>query len=422
MNVMKRKMTMVASCLVVTIVALAQVVDTGVRIVDPAVQSLKVAPLGAASLPPVVEMGVGQIGVEFDYMDSDTHYLRYSVTHCDAHWQPSQLLESEYVDGFNSADITQCDYSQATFVHYCHYSFALPNEDLKLTRSGNYLLTVYEQDDPDRVLFQTRFSLYESLVDMTVNVTSNTDIDYNGEHQQVMVELGYKLEDIKDPYNELTLVVNQNTRTDDDRYITRPLMVEMGRATYDHTPALIFAAGNEFRRIETVNTRGYNLGGVHIEYFDPYYHATLPIDQPRAGTQHMYDQTQFGHFTIRNSDADDSATEADYCVTHFVLDTGGPLVGGTLHLNGEFTQGMPVSSTQMTYDAASGMYVNDMLLKQGAYNYQYLWIPSGSTVGQTAKIEGDKYQTINRYFVRVYYRPMGERYDRLVGYGVGYSL
>ena len=76
----------------------------------------------------------------------------------------------------------------------------------------------------------------------------------------------------------------------------------------------------------------------------------------------------------------------------------------------------------MKYDASTGSYVNDMLLKQGAYNYQYLWVPDGASIGQTAVIDGDKFQTINQYMVLVYHRPTGGRYDQLVGYGLTRSL
>ena len=56
-----------------------------------------------------------------------------------------------------------------------------------------------------------------------------------------------------------------------------------------------------------------------------------------------------------------------------------------------------------------------VLLKQGSYNYQYLFVPTGSSVGQTGPIEGNYYQTQNEYSIYVYYRPMGARYDRLIG-------
>lgn len=417
-----KNILLVLVCHLVAICTMAQRVDTSIKIIDSNVRSLKVAPLTNAYLPPVIVMGNNnKIVVNFDLLDSDVHYLRYSVTHCNADWQPSQLLESEYVDGFNYGDIEEHDFSEATYVNYVHYSFALPNDEFVITKSGNYLLKVYEQDDPDKVLFQTRFSLCEHLVDVMADVTTQTDIDFNNEHQQVAVVLGYKQGVINDPYSELMLVVGQNTRTDVERVITKPMMVEMGKVTYDHNPQLLFPAGNEYRRMETVNVHSINMGIASIKYFEPYNHATVYTDEPRVESQYIYDQTQFGHFTIRNSETDYSATEADYLVTHFSLDTGGPLNGGKLYLDGEFTIGLPESARLMKYDASSGCYINDILLKQGAYNYQYLWVPDGTRVGTTSKIEGDKFQTINRYDIKVYNRPMGARYDRLVGYGLTYS-
>ncbi|MCF0181582.1 MAG: DUF5103 domain-containing protein [Muribaculaceae bacterium] len=414
---MKPKIYLSIICLFLTITAAAQHRDTHSMIFSPSVKSLQLSPLSNPYMPPVIVMDTDdRLVCEFDYMDPDEHYLRYSVTHCNADWTPSQLVESEYVDGFNYADIPLYGHSQATFVHYCHYAFDFPNDDFVITKSGNYLLTVYEQDNPDQILFQSRFCMCERVVDIMATVSSNTDVDYNNEHQQVAVELGYKMGEIQDPYNQLKIFINQNTRTDNERCITHPMMVEMNKVTYDHMPELIFPAGNEYRRIETVNPKGYNLGNVRIGYFEPYYHATLPIDLPRNNTQYLYDQTQHGYFTVRNSEANESATEADYVITHFVLNTGGPLNGGKLYLEGEFTHALPPVMKQMKYDMATGSYTCDIMLKQGAYNYQYLWLPDGKSVALTAPIEGDKYQTINQYWIRVYYRPMGERYDRLVGF------
>ena len=108
-------------------------------------------------------------------------------------------------------------------------------------------------------------------------------------------------------------------------------------------------------------------------------------------------------------------------ITHFTLNTEGRLNGGNVLLYGEFLQGYPTSQAMMNYDAASGCYTADILLKQGAYNYMYLWVPDGTSVGQTSTIEGDHFETINEYTVMVFDRPIGERYDRLIGYGVAYS-
>lgn len=399
-----------------------QVADTRVRIFDSNVRSLKVAPASNMYLPPIVVMGSDDvINVNFDYMDLDVHYLRYSVMHCNANWQPSQLVASEYVSGFNEADITDYAQCDGTFARYYNYNFTVPNADMQLLKSGNYLLTVYEQDNPEKVLLQTRFAVSENAVKVYAQVTSRTDVDYNDRHQQVSFDVAYKQGVVQDPYNDLTAVVTQNSRTDNQVTLTRPMMASTGRVTYDHNRALIFDAGNEYRRIETVNIHSLNMGVEAMQYFEPYYHATLRVDEPRASSPYAYDQTQYGRFTIRDAENQDSQTQAEYVVTHFRLNTGGPLSGGTIHLQGEFTEGLPESATTMHYDTATGLYNCDLLLKQGAYNYQYLWVPDGSHTGLTGLIEGDKYQTVNEYVVSIYYRPSGARYDRLMGHGIVFS-
>lgn len=396
--------------------------DTRTRVFDSNVKSVKLSVGGNKYVPAIYVMGSDRkIEVNFDYLDYDHHYLRYSVVHCDADWQPSQLQETEYVDGFNYADITDYAQSEATFVHYFNYDFALPNDNMKLTKSGNYLLKVWEQDDPEKVLFQTRFCVSENLVNVGASVSSRTDIDYNEKHQELAIEVANRNNVIKDPYGELTVVVMQNSREDNAVAVTKPQMVGGNKITFAHDKRLVFPAGNEFRRIETVAQHSMNMGVVKMEYFDPYYHATLRTDQVRSDANYEYDKTQYGRFTVRNAEGRNSNVDADYFVTHFSLDTGEPLSGGRLCIDGEFADGMSGTSRLMKWDGTAQCYVCDLLLKQGAYNYQYLWYPDGASVGQTGKVEGDKYQTVNEYLIKIYDRPMGGRYDRLIGSTVVYS-
>lgn len=412
------------SCALVAVAAIAQnKVDTRTHIFNSNVRSLKVCLASNMYLPPVLMMNSDDhLLVNFDYLDYDVHYLRYSVTHCNANWQPSQLSESDYVSGFNYADIDDYAQSEGTYVHYYNYQFALPNPDMELLVSGNYLLTVYEEDDPDDILFQTRFSLCEGKVGVYPEVTSRTDIESNNRFQQVSFDVRYRTNQIRDPFTELTCVVIQNSRLDNAVTVRRPTMAGMDYLNFSHNRDLIFPAGNEFRRFETVSAHSINMGVQAIKYYEPMNHAILMVDEPRNEKQYLYDQTQFGRFTIRNAEVrGESAVRADYMITHFTLNTMGKLNGGNVWLYGEFTEGYPASQAMMKYDTSTGCYTADILLKQGAYNYMYLWVPDGSTVGQTSRIEGDHYETINEYLVMAYYHPMGERYDRLVGFGIARS-
>ena len=421
---MKHRLIISLCCCLLAAAAVGaqDVVDTRPHIFDSNVRSLKVCLQNNMYIPAVYMMGSDdRLLIEFDYLGYEPHYLRYSITHCNADWQPSQLVESEYVTGFNYADIDDFAPSEATYVHYYNYQFELPNENMEFLVSGNYLLSVYEQDDPDEVLFQTRISVCEGRVGVYPKVTSRTDVDYNNRFQQVSFDVRYRPNQISDPYSELICVVTQNSRDDNAVIVTRPMMVAMDHVTYDHNRNLIFPAGNEFRRFETVNAHTINMGVQSIRYYDPMYHAILMVDEPRT-EMYLYDKTQFGRFTIRNAEAfGENALQADYMITHFTLDTGGKLNGGQVVLYGEFLNGYPASQAVMKYDTASGCYVADIMLKQGAYNYMYLWIPDGTSMGQTSKIEGDHFEAVNEYLVMVYDHPMGERYDRLVGYGVAYS-
>ena len=333
-----------------TVAAVAQSkVDTRIHIFDNNVRSLKVCLASNMYVPPVLMMNSDdRLLVNFDYLDYDVHYLRYSVTHCNADWQPSQLVESEYVSGFNYADIDDYAPSEATYVHYYNYQFTLPNSDMEFLVSGNYLLSVYEQDDPSKILFQTRFSVCEGKVSVFPQVTSRTDIEYNNRFQQVSFDIRYKPNQIKDPYSEFTCIVSQNSRDDNAVVVNRPTMVGVDHVTYEHNRDLIFAAGNEFRRFETVNAHNINMGVQSIRYYEPMYHAVLMVDEPRNELQYLYDKTQYGRFTIRNAEAfGENALQADYMITHFSLNTLGKLNGGNVWLYGEFLEGYPASQAMM---------------------------------------------------------------------------
>jgi hypothetical protein len=65
---------------------------------------------------------------------------------------------------------------------------------------------------------------------------------------------------------------------------------------------------------------------------------------------------------------------------------------------------------RLHYNEETRLYEASVMLKQGYYNYYYD-TPDDS-------VEGNYYQTQNEYLILVYARPIGERYDSLVGWKV----
>lgn len=376
---------------------------------------------GRELFPPIIDLNTNEhITISFDEMTEEVSYLQYSLVHCNADWRPSALSDLEYLDGFNTNPIEEFDFSMATFAHYVHYSLTLPNEDVQFKVSGNYVLLVYPENEPERVLLQVCFSVYENNILVAPSVTSRTDIDYNREHQQVSVTLNANNYRIQNPYNELKVSVTQNGRRDNEVIVNRPLRIQGSQIFFDHDRNLIFEAGNEFRRFEMVATRYAGLGVANIYHFDPYYHVELTPVKPRSESSYLYDQTQNGRFVIRQSGASDSDTEADYFVVHFTLDSD-PIPGGKIYIDGELTNHLYSPYNEMVYNPQIEQYEKTLLLKQGSYNYQYLFLPDGARTATAAPVEGNYYQTVNEYLVKVYHRAPGERYDRLIGIGMSYS-
>lgn len=390
--------------------------DTRQGIFAPTFRTLQVEADGVPLSMPVVSASDSgsSFTVSFDELAEEARYLRCSLTHCDARWQPDGLVYSEFLDGFNEFKVEDVEYSRATIVHYVHYRIHIPNEQMRITASGNYLLKVYDENEPDQTLLQARFSVCDFSADVSASVSSRTDIDSNLAHQQVSATIDTRNLSVDDPFTEIILTVTQNGRPDTERIITAPLRIEGKKLVYDHLRPLIFPAGNEYRRFETVEE---NVPGMNIDRIDreaPVINMYITPDRRRADETYLYDRTQAGAFRVRAAGVGDSDTEADYVLTHFTLAVP-PMRDFDIFLEGDLTGRRYDPESRMVYNHASGAYEQSLLLKQGSYNYQYVAVPSGSLTGDAAVIEGNKYQTNNQYTLRAYHRPRGSRFDRLVG-------
>lgn len=390
--------------------------DTRQGILAPTFRTLQVQYMADPFAPPVIKLNSPgeRIVVSFDELADERRYLRYSLEHCDAMWRPEGLVDSEFLDSFNEGTVDDVDYSRATVVHYVHYSITIPNDEVRITQPGNYLLKVYDEREPDETLLQARFGVCDFTMPVKASVSSRTDIDSNASHQQLAVSVDTRHLAPDDPFTGLRVVITQNGRPDNEAVLVTPQRVLGSEIVYEHLRPLIFPAGNEYRRFETSSVNYPGIGVDRILHDAPVYNAVLAADFPRAGAGYLYDSTQRGRYVVRSVDADDSDTGADYVLTHFTLQMP-PLAGYDIFLDGDFTSRRFDHLSRMVYNHATGAYEQSLLLKQGAYNYQYLAVPSGADVGLTAPVEGDTYHTANEYTVKVYYRPRGERFDRLVG-------
>ena len=367
---------------------------------------------GNPTLPPYLAFGGRQyIDIEWDEMSHDYKRYRYHIDHCDWDWQPTDgIFESDYLIGMNDQLIEDYEKSFNTTQIYTHYRLRVPSKEIKLRLSGNYRVRIYEEDAEDEPVLEARFSFYEKEAGIVAQLSSNTDVDFNDSHQQMTLSIGYGALSIFDPERDLKVIIMQNRRWDSRVEGLVPNIRRANGIEFTHNRNLIFPAGNEYHRFEILDVHRTATGVDRIEWFEPYYHATLfPAVIDHA---YSYSEDQNGVYVVRSSDNYDDWTTAEYVIVHFFLETP-RLQGGDVYVSGWWTGQTFNPDCKMEYDAVHQYYHAAILLKQGYYSYEFV-----QKDGLMQRTMGSFFETENEYEVLVYYRQQGSRYDRLVGFSM----
>ena len=353
-----------------------------------------------------------ELYIGFDDLTHTYHRYIYKIEHCEADWTISdQIFESDYLAGFNGNTIDdEPEQSLNTTVLYNHYSIYLPNQRCSLKMSGNYRLTVYD-DDNDEKMFSVCFMVLEQKMSVSLSVTGNTDTDIYHSHQQVEMSLNYGSINITDHDRQICTVVMQNGRWDNAVMNLAPTYIKRDGLSWSHNKGLIFDAGNEYSKFEMLDVHALTMGIDHRRNYEDYYHTFLfPISERR---NYVYDEDADGAFVIRNADNDDVDYLCDYEFVHYAIES--PRLHDEVYLNGNWTNDLFADEYKMEYNIATGCYEAIVLQKQGYYNYQALVLDAD---GRTHPLpsQGNFYETENNYQALVYYKGNTDRTWKLVGY------
>lgn len=362
---------------------------------------------------PVIQLdGSECLTISFDDMTHDYHRYTYSIQHCEADWSPSDgLFESEYINGaYTTLPIDDYEQSLNMSTLYTHYRLQFPNRQCQLKMSGNYCLSITD-DDTNETVAKVCFMVVEPRFGITTELLTNTDIDFNNAHQQLNVSISYNGVSVTDPERQLKVIVMQNNRWTTARALPRPQFISHTGQQWQHCRNLIFPATNEYHKFEYLDIHRNSMGVDHTAFIDNDYHVWVNADRPRPN--YIYDEDANGAFYIRNTDNYNNDTESEYFIAHFTYHIQEPF-DGDVYLNGMWTNDRLLPQYRMEYDAENKLYHCAIPLKMGYYSYQYLLQrPDGTTAYLPS--EGNYYETENHYTCLAYYRPIGGRTDLLYG-------
>ena len=366
-----------------------------------------------ATMPIISLNSPGQVVLTFDDLDAEVADYTYGIQHCNADWTPSRINELEYLSGFSRADIRSWTLSFNTQVPYVHYDLGLPNQDMQFRLSGNYLLHVYNEfDEP---VITRRFMVVEPIFRVEGRINKAALVGRLDTHQEVDFAVIHEEFDIQNPLREVSATVIQNGNWNTAIVGLPPNLIKPEQLIFDYQNKVAFPAGKEYRALDMRSLRTYAGNVREIIATEDGYDVTLGRDQKRASSAYLTFEDLDGRFVIENFDFPSPDTRSDYANVLFNLYSPTNYEDEDVYVYGALSDWQLRPEFKMVYNPIVNGYVAEVLLKQGYYDYEYVTVNRRTGEISRRLTEGNWFETNNTYSVLVYYRPFGQRYDRLLG-------
>ncbi len=387
------------------------------HIYSPTVHTVQLFKRGFELSPAIIGLGSSDgLVLRFDDFNTELENLSYTLVHCNADWQPSDLAPGQYLQGVPADFIPSPRQSFNTLQAFLEYELEFPNDMMQPTVAGNYLLKVYRGTDQDDLVLTRRFLVFEDRLQIDAAIVPTRNVERRDMDQQLDLTLRYPGIPVPDPFSDLHVVVLQNNRWDDARTGFRPKFIRDAELVYDHPKEGLFPGGNEWRGVDLKNLRYTTLRvGRYLSSAEGLVEAELLPDEKREFKVYLDLPDINGKYLVKNDQFPDDPLGADYVYVDFTLPRTHEQPGGEVYIYGELTDFQCKKEFRCTWDAGKKAYTARVLVKQGYFDQVYAFLPNGSTTPDLTLLEGSHFQTENEYVVLVYVRDYQLRCDRLLG-------
>ena len=366
---------------------------------------------------PVVQLNE-PIYLEFDDTTASEQDYYYKIIHCDYDWTPSQLLKSQYLTGVDNQRIIDYQNSYTTLQPFSNYRLTIPNDNVRLKVSGNYVLEIY--NSTYELQFSRRFVVFKNVLNVGGVVKRSRDFEFLNEKQVVQFSINSGNFRLVNPKKEVKVAVIQNYHWPTALYNIKPQFTLGNELVYKYDKETSFYGGNEFLNFDTKDLRAPSSVISHIELDDIYQHYLFP-DRFRSVREYTYYPDINGDFVVRALQGSDESREAEYTNIHFSLPYSADLNLDDVYVFGKFNNYALTDENKMTYNEENGMMETAIKLKQGFYNYKYIVKKEDGEIDYNT-ISGSFHFTENTYLILVYYRNFGDIYDSIIGVGSANSI
>jgi hypothetical protein len=374
------------------------------------------------ALPVILLHSSEQLTLTFDDMSDQSKYLKYTFIHCTYDWKPTPTFQPfDYMNTFMEGEIFNYRTSANTIQFYTTYWLDFPNQDVGISKSGNYILYIYEDNNGSYTPILTyRFIVAEKLVEIAPKVEQSSNLATRYIKQEISFQINHTNFRINNPARNLKVVITQNARSDNMYIATTPTTILNNVLRYDRPDEIVFEGGSEFRvfNIRSLKSVLENMGR-HVSVGGEN-HSYIQEDKERVHLAYEDRVDINGCYFIA---ADDGHTieNADYTNVHFSLKCTPP-PDVDIYVYGELTNWALSPDAKLEFNEYRKRWEVSLYLKTGYYNYTYLALAKGKTEATFMYTEGNFWQTENRYTFLAYYQGDGLQYDRVIGYKQHFSF
>ena len=368
---------------------------------------------------PVIRLNSGdRLELHFDDLDGDVKNYYYTYQLCNADWTPVAISQYDYIRGFSEARISSYRFSSIALTRYTHYQAIVPDVNCAPIVSGNYMLKVFLDDDTSKIVFTRRLLVTESGATIRALFIQPSDPQISYSHQKIQFSVNTGNLPLTNPFQQVKVVILQNNRWDNSRYITQPSFFTANNFDYNSDEICSFPAGKQWRWVDLQSFRFQSDRIKHVDYLKTSTSIFLQPDQDRSGQGYIFFNDINGWYYIQTTESINPLWQTDYGTVHFsfVPYRRAEFPDKDVYLLGQLTDYALTDSIKMKFNADKGMYETAVLLKQGYYNYMYITVDKNDSTHKPSFefTEGNAMETENDYTILVYYRPIGGRADQLV--------
>ncbi|UGS21498.1 type IX secretion system plug protein [Flavobacterium cyclinae] len=351
--------------------------------------------------------------LSFDDLYGDEADYYYTITQYNYDWSsPSNLAKVEYLNGVDNQRIITYENSFNTLQLYSHYRQVFPNRFNQITKSGNYLISIL--NDEGEVVFTRKIVIYEEQVSIGLLIRRARDFDSINEKQNIEMTINYGDRILQNPIENVKVTLFQNGNWKTSISNIKPQFTLGSELVYRYNKETQFWAGNEAYSIDNKIIRATNNTVARVTSGDNIYNTYLYVNTPRKNQPYTYFPDINGNFFIQNANATNSNIESDYSWVYFALNTP-KMLDKNIYIVGMFNNYALSDEYKMEFNSKSGFYEKAILLKQGFTNFQYVIADASGKIDNQNAIDGNFFQTENNYTAIVYYRGNNDRYDRVIG-------